>query len=91
MACTGDIRSLLGPANYSTIPSNTAVVLEQAWTSHTDILRFQLEKVNEDAMQKVEVLSTINSNLTSKLDMYHEEKERMQIAFQQSKEKVRAN
>ena len=91
MACTSDIRSLLGPVNYSTIPSNTAVVLEQAWTSHTDILRFQLEKVNEDAMQKVEVLSTINSDLTSKLDMYYEEKERMQIAFQQSKEKVRAN
>ena len=48
MASTGDLRSLLGTATFSSIPNNTAVVLQQAWSSHTDTLKAQLEKVKVD-------------------------------------------
>eukprot|EP00092_Neocalanus_flemingeri_P000848 GFUD01000905.1.p1 GENE.GFUD01000905.1~~GFUD01000905.1.p1 ORF type:complete len:1977 (-),score=934.20 GFUD01000905.1:29-5959(-) len=88
MASTGDLRSLLGPANFSTIPSNTAVVLQQAWSSHTDTLRAQLEKVRVDAEQKVAELSAANSELTSKLSVYSQETERGQSALQQYREQA---
>jgi len=88
MASTGDLRSLLGPANFSTIPSNTAVVLQQAWSSHTDTLRSQLEKVKVDAEQKVAELSAANSDLSSKLAVYSQETERGQSALQQYREQA---
>ena len=43
-----DLRSLLGPAIFSQIPNNVQVVLQQAWTSHTDTLKTNLEKVKVD-------------------------------------------
>ena len=44
----GDLRFLLGPATFSQIPSNVQEVLQQAWTSHTDTLKTNLEKVKVD-------------------------------------------
>ena len=40
-----DLRSLLGPATFSQIPNTVQVVLQEAWTSHTDTLKTNLEKV----------------------------------------------
>ena len=88
MASTGDLRSLLGPATFSSIPNNTAVVLQQAWSSHTDTLKAQLEKVKVDSEQKVAELSAANSELTSKLSVYGQETERGQSTLQQYREQV---
>ena len=88
MASTGDLRSLLGTATFSSIPNNTAVVLQQAWSNHTDTLKAQLEKVKVDAEQKVAELSAANSELTSKLSVYSQETERGQSALQQYREQV---
>ena len=89
MASTGDLRSLLGPATFSSIPSNTAVVLQQAWSSHTDTLKAQLEKVRVDAEQKVSELSAANSDLSGKLSAYSQETERGKSALEQYREQVR--
>ena len=43
----GELRSLVGPETFSSIPSNIAVVLQQAWGS----LRAQLEKVTLELSQ----------------------------------------
>ena len=43
-----DLAYLLGPAIFSQIPNNVQVVLQQAWTSHTDTLKTNLEKVKVD-------------------------------------------
>ena len=67
MASSGDLRSLLGPATFSQIPTNAQVVLQQAWTSHTDTLKTNLEKVKVDAEQKIAELSSSNRNLTEDL------------------------
>ena len=48
MASSGDLRSLLGPATFSQIPSNAQVVLQQAWVTHTNTLKTQLEKVKSE-------------------------------------------
>lgn len=88
MASTGDLRSLLGPATFSSIPNNTAVVLQQAWSSHTDTLKAQLEKVKVDSEQKVAELSAANSELTSKLSVYGQETERGQSTLQQYREQA---
>jgi len=88
MASTGDLRSLLGTATFSSIPNNTAVVLQQAWSSHTDTLKAQLEKVKVDAEQKVAELSAANSELTSKLSVYSQETDRGQTALQQYREQA---
>ena len=88
MASTGDLRSLLGPATFSSIPNNTMVVLQQAWTSHTDTLKAQLEKVKVDAEQKMADLTSANAELTSKLAVYSEETEKGQTALQQYREQV---
>ena len=88
MASSGDLRSLLGPAIFSQIPSNAAVVLQQAWTSHTDTLKANLEKVKVDAEQKIAELSSNNNELSSKLAVYTEETERGQTALQMYREQV---
>ena len=48
-----DLRSLLGPAIFSQIPNNVQVVLQEAFTSHTDTLQTNLEdiKVELDRME----------------------------------------
>ena len=89
MASTGDLRALLGPATFSSIPNNTAVVLQQAWTSHTDTLKAQLEKVKVDSEQKVAELTAANTDLTNKLSVYSQETEKGQTALQQYREQVR--
>ena len=43
-----DLAYLLGPANFSQIPSSVQVALQAAWTSHTDTLKNNLEKVKLD-------------------------------------------
>ena len=43
-----DLAYLLGPATFSQIPNTVQVVLQEAWTSHTDTLKNNLEKVKED-------------------------------------------
>jgi len=88
MASTGDLRALLGPATYSSIPNNTAVVLQQAWTSHTDTLKAQLEKVKVDSEQKVAELTAVNTELTNKLSVYSQETEKGQSALQQYREQA---
>ena len=40
-----DLACLLGPDTFSQIPTNAQGVLQQAWTSHTDTLKTNLEKV----------------------------------------------
>ena len=90
MASTGDLRALLSPATYSSIPNNTAVVLQQAWTSHTDTLKAQLEKVKVDSEQKVAELTAVNTELTNKLSVYSQETEKGQSALQQYREQVNA-
>ena len=40
-----DLAYLLGPDTFSQIPTNAQGVLQQAWTSHTDTLKTNLEKV----------------------------------------------
>jgi len=49
-----DLHNLLGPALFSSIPTNTQVVLQQAWTAHTADLRTQLEKL-QDELEKLKV------------------------------------
>ena len=88
MASSGDLRSLLGPAIFSQIPNNAQVVLQQAWTSHTDTLKTNLEKVKVDAEQKIAELSSNNNELSSKLAVYTEETERGQTALQMYREQV---
>ena len=88
MASSGDLRSLLGPATFSQIPTNAQVVLQQAWTSHTDTLKTNLEKVKVDAEQKIAELSSSNNDLSSKLAVYTEETERGQTALQMYREQV---
>ena len=73
---------MLGPAIFNSIPSNAQVVLDQAWTSQTDTLRTQLEKVRVDSEQKVAELTAANTELTSKLAVYSEETERGQNSLQ---------
>ena len=43
-----DLACLLGPDTFSQIPTNAQGVLQQVWTSHTDTLKTNLEKVKED-------------------------------------------
>ena len=74
MASSGDLRSLLGPATFSQIPTNAQVVLQQAWTSHTDTLKTNLEKVKVEAEQKIAELSSSNRNLTEELTKSQTEK-----------------
>ena len=88
MASSGDLRSLLGPAIFSSIPGNAQVVLQQAWASHMDTLKGQLEKVKVDAEQRIAELSSSNTELTSKLAVYTEETERGQSALQMYREQV---
>ena len=88
MATTGDLMSLLGPANFSTIPSNIVKVLQQARISHTDTLSSQLEKVKVDAEQKEANLSAAYSDLSIKLAKYTQESERGQNSIQQYREQV---
>ena len=88
MASSGDLRSLLGPAIFSQIPNNAQVVLQQAWSSHTDTLRSQLEKVKVDAEQKIAELTSTNNDISSKLAVYTEETERGQSALQMYREQV---
>ena len=88
MASSGDLRSLLGPAIFSAIPNNAQVVLQQAWTSHMDTLKGQLEKVKVDAEQKIAELTSTNNELGSKLAVYTEETERGQSALQIYREQV---
>ena len=88
MASSGDLRSLLGPATFSQIPNNAQVVLQQAWTTHTDTLKTNLEKVKVDAEQKIAELSSSNNELSSKLAVYTEETERGQTALQMYREQV---
>ena len=89
MASSGDLRSLLGPATFSQIPNNAQVVLQQAWTTHTDTLKTQLEKVKVDAEQKIAELSSSNNDLSSKLALHSEESERGQSTLQMYREQVR--
>ena len=89
MASSGDLRSLLGPAIFSAIPNNAQVVLQQAWTSHMDTLKGQLEKVKVDAEQKIAELTSTNNELGSKLAVYTEETERGQSALQIYREQVK--
>ena len=91
MASSGDLRSLLGPAIFSQIPNNAQVVLQQAWSSHTDTLKGQLEKVRVDAEQKIAELTSTNNDISSKLAVYTEETERGQSALQMYREQVRSN
>ena len=86
MASSGDLRSLLGPATFSQIPTNAQVVLQQAWTSHTDTLKTNLEKVKVDAEQKIAELTSNNNELSSKLAVYTEETEKGQTALQMYRE-----
>ena len=79
---------MLGPAIFSQIPNNVQVVLQQAWTSHTDTLKANLEKVKVDAEQKIAELSSNNNELSSKLAVYTEETERGQTALQMYREQV---
>ena len=88
MASSGELRSMLGPAIFNSIPSNAQVVLEQAWTSQTDTLRTQLEKVRVDSEQKVAELTAANTELTSKLAVYSEETERGQNSLQTYREQA---
>ena len=88
MASSGDLRSLLGPAIFSAIPQNAQVVLQQAWSSHMDTLKSQLEKVRVDAEQKITELTSSNNELTSKLSVYTEETERGQSALLMYREQV---
>ena len=88
MASSGDLRSLLGPAIFSQIPNNAQVVLQQAWSSHTDTLKSQLEKVKVDAEQKIAGLTSTNNDISSKLAVYTEETERGQSALQMYREQV---
>ena len=50
MATTGDLRSLLGPANFNQIPSHVAGVLQELWTKTSDNLRLKEEKVSTEIM-----------------------------------------
>ena len=50
MATTGDLRSLLGPANFNQIPSHVAGVLQELWTKTSDNLRLKEEKVSSGIM-----------------------------------------
>ena len=86
---TGDLRSLLDPETFSSIPSNTAAVLQQAWSSHTDTLRSNLEKVRIDAEQRLKELTTINDLLNMKLAVYSRETEKEQITEQPYIKEVR--
>ena len=88
MASSGDLRSLLGPAIFSQIPNNAQVVLQQAWSSHTDTLKSQLEKVKVDAEQKIAELTSTNNDISSKLAVYTEETERGQSALEMYREQV---
>ena len=88
-ATTGDLRSLLDLETFSSIPSNTAAVLQQAWSSHTDTLRSNLEKVRKDGEQRLKELSTINAKLKMKLTLYSQETEKEQITEQPYIKEVR--
>ena len=83
-----DLAYLLGPDIFSQIPDNVQEVLQQAWTSHTDTLKTNLEKVKVDAEQKIAELSSSNNDLSSKLAVYTEETERGQTALQMYREQV---
>ena len=63
----GDLAYLLGPANFSELAENAQVALQEAWTSHTDTLKTDLEKVKVEAEQKIAELSSSNRNLTEDL------------------------
>ena len=63
--------------------------MQQAWSSHTDTLKAQLEKVRVDAEQKVSELSAANSDLSGKLSAYSQETERGKSALEQYREQVR--
>ena len=45
MASSGDIRAILSPARFNTLPSDTQSVLVQAWNTQTGQLKAELEKV----------------------------------------------
>ena len=83
-----DLACLLGPATFSQIPNDVQEVLQQAWISHTDTLKTNLEKVKVDAEQKIAELSSSNNDLSSKLAVYTEETERGQTALQMYREQV---
>ena len=77
MASSGDLRSLLGPATFSQIPSNAQVVLQQAWATHTDTLKTQLEKVEVDSEQKIAELSAERDDLSRQVFTARAEREDM--------------
>jgi len=81
MATSRDINTLLGPALFSSIPTNTQVVLQQAWTAHTADLRTQLEKLRVDSEQKVFELERKNEDLNKKNASFNEEAERGQSSL----------
>ena len=82
--------ALLGPAStsFSQLAENAQVALQAAWTSHTETLQSDLEKVKVEAEQKIAELSSSNNDLSSKLAVYTEETERGQTALQMYREQV---
>jgi len=88
MATTGDLRSLLGPANFNQIPSHVAGVLQELWTKTSDNLRLKEEKVRVEGEQKVAELQAVVEELNGKLGTFTQETEKGETALQHYREQA---
>jgi len=81
MAASGDLRQILSPARFNTLPSDMQSILLHVWNTQTGQLKSELEKTKVDAEQKLSVLQKKNQGLEEKLAVFVEENEKGESAL----------